>query len=156
MTEMTLEARRERVKKYFVPLPKKPIGAHIKLGIAVLIFVVGVAGNAGFLAFVAFVVLIWASVGYVRYVRARMRALPRATDAQMDYWLDSRIPDIVEAGKRRLNIHPTEIGGGEGVGWLPFVGIPEEENWKYLQAYGLDRRLRFSAYEIMRVMQNSP
>ena len=149
MTEMTLEARRERVRKYFVPLPKNPIGAHIKLGIAVLILVLGVAGNAGFLLFAAFIVLIWAGVGYGRYVRARMRALPRATDPQMEHWLYSRIPEIVEDGKRRLNIHPTEIGPGEGTGWLPFVGIPDREDWNYVQARGLDGVLRFSAYEIM-------
>lgn len=149
MTEMTLEARRERVRKYFGPMPKNPIGAHIKLGIAVALFILSVVGNAGFVAFAAFLVLVWAAVGYVRYLRARMRALPRATDQQMDYWLNSRIPEIVEDGKRRLNIHPTEIGAGEGSGWLPFVGIPDREDWQYAQAYGQDNILRFSAYEIM-------
>ncbi len=148
MTEMIVDLRRELVRKYFIPLPKNSVKNHVKLAAGAFLLFLGLGGT-GFFSLVGFIVLIWAGVGYAKYMLARKAAQPRATDQQMNDWLYGRVPQIVIDGKDRLNIHPTELGASDDKACLPFIGIPDQEDWSYLQARGQDGVLRFSAYKIM-------
>ena len=110
----------------------------------------------GILAFLGFVILAWGGFGFFRYMREVNRARPKATDPQMDAWLNEALMPIVMQGVQRLSVHPTELayppaenGQLSDEHRLVFVGIPDLADFPYRQARGKDRQLRFSAYQIM-------
>lgn len=93
-----------------------------------------------------------ADLGWHRYASYRgeyKRAVPRATDDQMDRWLQEALEPIVERGLVRLNIHPTELNQTLPTNKqrLVFVGIPS--NTRYVAAWGADGKRRYSAYQIL-------
>lgn len=158
---MDQQQRGDLVRKYFIPDPATPVFVYIKLAVGLLLFILGLASN-GILAFLGFVILAWGGYGFIRYMMVVNRARPKATDAQMDAWLNEALLPIVMQGVQRLSVHPTELAyppaengqlGDEHR--LVFVGIPDLENFPYRRARGKDGQLRFSAYEIMVVFLSS-
>jgi hypothetical protein len=158
---VTPEKRFELVSKYFVQEPKKPVGAYVRLGLALFLFVVAVAsaGSAGganscvaVLAAIGALVLLFQGLGRMfKYSRAHRAAFPRATESQLDAWLDEAIQPIVDTGREKLNIHPAEMGSAGRTLYLVFRGIPE---WREAPGGlwwrpGPDGVTRYSAYKIM-------
>ena len=158
---MDQKQREDLVRKYFIPDPATPVFVYIKLAAGLLLFFLGLVSN-GILAFLGFVILAWGGFGFFRYMREVNRARPKATDPQMDAWLNEALLPIVTQGVQRLSVHPTELAypptengqlGDEHR--LVFVGIPELEDFPYRRARGKDGQMRFSAYQIMVVFLSS-
>jgi hypothetical protein len=148
--------RPELVRKYFIPTPGTPVGAYVKLGLAgvgLLLAISAAAGDSGGWAFLLTIAVIWLAVSggraYFRYRRLLSQSTPKATDWQMDSWLEMAKDPIVQTGIRRLNVHPSEIGNPNHAWCLPFVGIPRIGEQPFGRRLGDDGRLRYSIYKIM-------
>lgn len=126
------------------------MGVYVKLGIGLLALILGLSAGSGLLGFLSAVMLLWGGVGFLRYLQELRRATPKATDSQMDEWLNEALRPIAQVGTRRLGVHPTELGSAEGDSFrLIFVGIPDIDELAYRRARGKDGNWRFSAYKIM-------
>ncbi|GAB7036395.1 MULTISPECIES: hypothetical protein [Catenuloplanes] len=169
-------SRAERVDKYFNPEPVRPdytfalvllIGGVVLAGGAVVAFGVsasapsgsnGAGGVAclGCLGLLAGIVA--APVGgarllgaYNAYQRAYALAYPRATDQEMDLWLEEGTYYAVEAGRKRLNRNPGDVTLQHGRNVLVFTGLPNLQNfpWCRLRRSEFDGRVRSSLSKIL-------
>ncbi|MFE0528783.1 hypothetical protein ACFW0V_14395 [Micromonospora parva] len=161
-------SRQELVHKYFNLVPQKPsyVGALIALGGGGLLLVVGLLslvgasadsglaglaclGCLGILGGGAAVIFggIKLAGTYSAYNSAVAAAYPRATDSQMDGWLQEGENYAADAGRRRLNRHPGEVTLKWGENLLVFHGLPPEI--PYQIARGADGVLRASLYKIL-------
>lgn len=161
-------SRQELVHKYFNLVPHKPsyVGALIALGGGGLLLVVGILslvgasvdndmailaclGLLGFLGggVAAVVGGIQLAGKYSAYNSAIAAAFPRASDTQMDGWLQEGENYAADAGRRRLNRHPGEVSLKWGENLLVFHGLPPDV--PYQLARGADGILRASLYKIL-------
>ncbi len=161
-------SREELVHKYFNRVPQKPsyIGPLIALGGGGLLLVIGLLslvgassdsgptglaclGCLGILGGGAAVVVggIKLAASYSAYNAAIAAAYPRATDAQMDGWLQEGENYAADAGRRRLNRHPGEVTLKWGENLLIFHGLPPDGPCQI--ARGADGVLRASLYKIL-------
>lgn len=150
MATYTKKERRERVFKYFIETPVKPnnllwIGSIIALSVLVI---KGYWQGGGIGVFLVLLGLIGLYVVLKKlfkitkeYRLAFNRAEPKATDAEMDEWLDTGYRIVLEEAKRRLGLddddistHPLQIDGPDATS---------------LMRPGKDRVLRFSHHNIL-------
>ncbi len=147
---MNPQERQDLVRKYFIPKPRAPVGVYIKLAVGLLLLILAIADFGWTLGLLALAALSWGGVGYYAYQRDLRRSTPRATDKQMDDWLDEALTPVVQNGVKCLSVHPTELGSPDVENWrLIFVGIPDANKLRYRNARGTDGKFRFSAYHIM-------
>ncbi|WP_341717120.1 hypothetical protein QQG74_24785 [Micromonospora sp. FIMYZ51] len=167
-------SREELVHKYFNVVPRKPsyLGPLIALGGGGLLLVVGILsfigssvdssqpglvclGCLGILGGGAAVVAGGISLAgkYSAYNSAMAAAFPRASDAQMDTWLEEGENYAADAGRRRLNRHPGEVTLKWGENLLVFHGLPPDVPIQI--ARGADGNLRASLYKILVVYLSS-
>ena len=96
---------------------------------------------------VGLVILAWGGVGLAKYAKRGLQGRPKATDAEMDEWLNSAIPDVIRVGAQQLNVHPTELSDTLDNSALVFVGFPDAAGVQVKR--GQDRKLRFSDYDVL-------
>jgi hypothetical protein len=147
----TIDKERQKlVEKYFYPTPKTPVRGYITLGVGLLLLIVGASGS-GFFAFVGVVLLLWGGYLFAKYGLRYLAAHPKATDEQMQRWLDEKIDPIIESGLLRLNVHPSELSASlpKEQQYLVFVGIPDPDSMLVREARGKDGVARYSHYRIM-------
>ncbi len=153
--------REQLARKYFVPLPDTPVGAYAALIAGAVGLLIGIVAGEFFGVLLFLVGLFGLAKGTMRYVRYRRdlaMATPRATDAQIDAWLEKAVELIIQTGSERLNVHPTELNvhptevgpqSENRILRLPFTGIPTKGEVDYRWARGADGKLRFSVYKIV-------
>jgi hypothetical protein len=142
---MTSGEREKRVRNYFAKRPKQPVKDYVKGAIGLILIIIG--AHIAFLLVIGILVLLWGGVGVARYMSRVSKTRPKATDAEMDAWLDAALIPTAEKGVTRLNVHPTEVTGSMEDSRLIFVGYPNIPNVK--KAFGDDKKLRYSHYEIL-------
>lgn len=146
-------AREQLARKYFIPMPDVPVRAYVILIAGAAGFLIGIVAGGFFgvlLVLAGLFGLVKGGMHYVRYRRDLAMTTPRATDDQVDAWLNEAIDPIIQAGIGRLNVHPSEVGPqSENRIWrLPFTGIPTKGEVDYRWVRGTDGKLRFSVYKI--------
>ncbi|MET7749933.1 hypothetical protein [Micromonospora sp. NPDC005367] len=161
-------SRQELVHKYFNPIPARPsnLGALIALSGGGLLLLVGIlsligasldSGMSG-LACLGCLGIVGGGAAaifgglklagaYSSYKSAFTAAYPRASDEQMDQWLEEGKGYAADAGRRRLNRHPGEVTLKWGENLLVFHGLPPEV--PYQIARGADGVLRASLYKVL-------
>lgn len=142
---MTSEERAKRVRNYFAKPPKQPVREYVKAAFGLLLIIIG--AHVAFLLVVGLLILAWGGIGIARYASKIAAARPKATDAEMDAWLEAALIPTAENGAKRLNMHPTELVGSMEESRLIFAGFPNVPNVQI--ARGEDKKLRYSHYEIL-------
>ena len=142
---MTSGEREKRVRNYFAKPPKQPVKDYVKAAIGLILIIIG--AHIAFLLVIGLLVLLWGGFGVARYLSRVAQTRPKATDAEMDAWLDEALVPTAEMGAKRLNVHPTELTGPMEDSRLIFVGFPNISNVR--NARGDDKKLRYSHYEIL-------
>jgi hypothetical protein len=160
-----LDYRGERVDKYFNPIPDPPdytgpLALLIGGGVA---FVIGLitmlsAGSSGACVglllfgggiFAAYKGLRPMLRRYNEYIEAKRLSEPRATDQEMDDWLEEGKRMAESAGRHRLNLNPAEATIEQGAEMLIFTGLPDNDDFPVRLAVGDDRTVRSSYYKIL-------
>jgi hypothetical protein len=147
--EIALKKRIELVSKYFVESPKKPkyIGYYIAIVLCLFLLLAARASRAGGILFalIGFVGLLIAAIRlygrWSAYRKAFNRAEPRATDRQMDDWLQEGKKMVEAEAKRRLDIDNSDVKAGP-------LWIDGPANGSYMVA-GSDRVLRYKQHNIL-------
>ncbi len=147
--EITLKKRIELVSKYFIESPKKPnyIGYYIAIVLFAVLLLAGRASRAGGILFilVGVVGLLIAAIRlynrWSAYRRAFNRAEPKATDRQMDDWLQEGKKMVEAEALRRLDIDKSDVKSGP-------LWIDGPANGSYMAAGG-DRVLRYKQHNIL-------
>jgi hypothetical protein len=156
--------REEKVDRYFLERPSRrdyrwTVGAVV-LGL-VAAALTATQGHESILLLrivigllvLGFLTLALAGVGTLvvdesQYRKEMARVASRATDAEMDSWLDEAVAEAIARGRARLDLHPDEVQAG-GPTTLWFVGVPDLEEWDAAIAVGEDGRIRFSVRPIL-------
>jgi hypothetical protein len=142
---VTSEERARRVRNYFATPPKQPVRDYVKAVIGLFLIIAGV--RAAFVLVIGLLILAWGGIGIARYASKVAATKPKATDAEMDAWLEEAIIPTAQNGAKRLNIHPTELTGSMEDSRLVFTGFQNLPNVQI--ARGDDKKLRCSHYEIL-------
>jgi hypothetical protein len=144
MAQFEGEDRAKRVRNYF-KTPPRPVREYVKAAIGFIVTVV--FAHYVILVLVGLVILAWGVVGLLKYVGRVFKGRPKATDTEMDEWLNSEIPNIIRIGAQQLNVHPTELSDTLDNSALVFVGLPEMDGVRVKR--GRDRKLRYSDYDVL-------
>jgi hypothetical protein len=142
---VTSEERARLVRNYFATPPKQPVRDYIKGAIGLLLVIAGV--HVAFVLVIGLLLLAWGGIGIARYASKVAATKPKATDPQMDAWLEAALIPTAQNGANRLNVHPTELTGSMDESRLIFEGFPNIPNVQI--ARGDDKKLRYSHYEIL-------
>ncbi|KAA5532485.1 hypothetical protein F0919_17015 [Taibaiella lutea] len=148
MNQFTRE-RRELVNKYFIETPERP-GSGIWIALITVFIVPVIKGylqaslSGGFLIIIGltgiYIVIQQLRKIIKRYRAACNRGEPKATDKEMDDWLDIGCSEIVEEAKRRLGIENDDI--------IASPLMLDRPGAKSSVTSGNDGKLRFSHHDI--------
>jgi hypothetical protein len=147
--ETRLKQRIELVNKYFIESPKKPnyIGYYIALAVFAFFLLAG-RGSRGAAALLVLIGVVGFLIAAVRlygrwsaYRKAFNRAEPKATDRQMDDWLQEGKKMVEAEARRRLDIDNSDVKAGP-------LWIDGPANGSYIVA-GSDRVLRYKQHNIL-------
>ena len=148
--EINKTKRNELVGKYFVKTPDKPSYTGYIIGIALFaILMIGGfpqrGGAAVVMRLAGFIGLVIVLKNlYTRnrvYTRAYNKAVPKATDDQMDTWFEEGKKMVIEEARKRL-----DIDAGDDRAYPQMIDGPA--GGSYIGS-GADRKLRFSLHNIL-------
>jgi hypothetical protein len=142
---MNSEERARRVRNYFATPPPAPVKNIVKAVVGIILMAAG--AQVKFILVVGLAVLVWGGIGIARYAVKVAGMRPKATDAEMDAWLEEALIPAAQMGAKRLNVHPTELAGPMEDSRLIFAGFPNLPDVRI--ARGDDKKLRYSHYEIL-------
>ncbi|MFF2187619.1 hypothetical protein [Streptomyces sp. NPDC058155] len=168
---MPYDYRAERVRKYFIPTPPRPTPEGVQgplswglvgivfalaglpplMGGEVLIGLLLVAGGGfgGWHQLREFSSRRWSNrQDLKRFERAYAAAEPKATDDQMNEWLDESLGLVAHEGLSRLGLTRDDLPPVKNLPnrRLPLIGMPSHGRVSF--AKGADRVLRCSAYHV--------
>lgn len=171
MYSQHLDARMERVNKYFELVPQPPNYTKPRIfaiagGALVLIGIITAAsGDDGSGACLGLIMIIAGAVAGFRgardlinmrnaYNEAMARAFPRATDEEMNGYLSEGIGLAIQNANQTLNVnYKGEVTIERGVNLLAFSGFPASANGLDLKfAMGDDNVVRATHYKILVVL----
>ena len=145
MAQFEGDERAKRVRNYFKTASPQPIKEYVKAAIGLVVAII--FAHYALMVLVGLVILAWGGVGLAKYAKRGLQGRPKATDAEMDEWLNSAIPDVIRVGAQQLNVHPTELSDTLDNSALVFVGSPDAAGVQVKR--GQDRKLRFSDYDVL-------
>lgn len=135
--------KRTQIQEYFSPKPK-----FSKIWILIALVLIAIGGSMES-TFPSFVGLLVGVVPFIIHNKAKKKFAGRASDSQIDTWLEEGFEGIKPKGLKKLGFENEDVLGEEIVISGPILwyakGVPSEE---IMYTVGNDGEARFSIYDV--------